>query len=466
VASKQAELFRNRIIGYGTKAADQFEANPLNYRKHPQRQRDAVQASLRELGWIGVVVENKRTGRLIDGHERVWQALQQNEDVPYIEVDLTEDEERLALAVFDPITNMAETDAAILDDLLREVNTGEAALQALLGELAEGAGLYGEKPTGDTEPQIDRAEELRAKWNTAPGQLWQLDEHKLICGDCTDPATVARVMGGDKINLAFTSPPYAEQRDYDQSSGFKPIPPSEYVGWFALVSGNVKTHLANDGSWFINIKPAAKELDTELYVFDLVLAHARQWGWHFVTEFCWERNGIPKQVVRRFKNQFEPIYQFAVGNFKIRPDAVRHKSDNVPKARGKGAGNTSWARHQGGESIFMSGMQGTPGFEWFGDNVGAGMAYPGNRLPTFASTHEATGHAAAFPVGLPQWFVQAYTDTSDIVYDPFMGSGSTLLAAENTNRKARGCELSPLYFATILERWSTHTGKTPVLVDI
>ncbi len=138
---KAAELFRNRIIGYGTKAADQFEANPLNYRKHPQRQRDAVNASLRELGWIGVVVENVTTGHLLDGHERVWQALPNNEDVPYVQVQLTEAEERLALAVFDPITNMAETDVAILDDLLRSVNTGEAALQALLGELAEGAGI-------------------------------------------------------------------------------------------------------------------------------------------------------------------------------------------------------------------------------------------------------------------------------------------------------------------------------------
>lgn len=134
-------VFENRIIQYGTKAADQFEPNPSNWRTHPQRQRDAVQASLRELGWIGVVVENKTTGRLIDGHERVWQALKNNEQVPYIEVELSEEEEKLALAVFDPITYMAETDSAVLDALLREVNTGESALQELLAELAEEAGL-------------------------------------------------------------------------------------------------------------------------------------------------------------------------------------------------------------------------------------------------------------------------------------------------------------------------------------
>lgn len=128
-------VFENRIVGYGTKAADQFEANPLNYRKHPERQRKAVQASLRELGWIGVVVENKTTGRLIDGHERVWQALKNNEDVPYIEVELSEAEERLALAIFDPLTYMAETDSAILDELLQGVNTGEEALQELISQM-------------------------------------------------------------------------------------------------------------------------------------------------------------------------------------------------------------------------------------------------------------------------------------------------------------------------------------------
>lgn len=133
--------FVNRIAGYGTKPADQFQANAFNYRKHPQRQRDAVQASLRELGWIGVVVENITTGALIDGHERVWQALANNEDVPYIQVELSEAEEKLALAIFDPIGAMAETDSVILDALLRDVNTAEAALQELLAELAEDAGI-------------------------------------------------------------------------------------------------------------------------------------------------------------------------------------------------------------------------------------------------------------------------------------------------------------------------------------
>jgi len=159
--AKAQEVFQNRIIGYATKPADQFQANALNYRKHPQRQRDAVNGSLRELGWIAAVIENVRTGNLVDGHERVWQALRNNEDVPYLQVDLSEEEERLALAIFDPITNMAETDAVILNELLQDVNTGEAALQELLATLAESitvpdgdewAAGFGNLPTEDKAP--------------------------------------------------------------------------------------------------------------------------------------------------------------------------------------------------------------------------------------------------------------------------------------------------------------------------
>jgi hypothetical protein len=159
----KANPFANRILGYGVKSADQFMANPHNYRKHPQRQRDAVQASLRELGWIGVVVENVTTGQLIDGHERVWQALAGNEDVPYIQVELSPDEEKLALAVFDPITHMAEIDGTMLNELLQEINTGEAALQELLESMAIDAGLVEPNPISEMwqgMPSFEQDEQL------------------------------------------------------------------------------------------------------------------------------------------------------------------------------------------------------------------------------------------------------------------------------------------------------------------
>lgn len=137
--------WRNRILKYGTKPADQFMANPSNWRKHPEHQRQAVRASLNALGWIGVVVEVKQSGHLLDGHERVMQALEDNADVPYILVDLDEDEEALALATFDPITQMATADRDMLAGLLAQVLAGPLAdmsgVEVLLGQVGQIAGV-------------------------------------------------------------------------------------------------------------------------------------------------------------------------------------------------------------------------------------------------------------------------------------------------------------------------------------
>jgi hypothetical protein len=135
--------WQNRIVGYTTKPADQLAGNPRNPRRHPDKQRKAVKGSLDTLGWIAPVIENVRTGYLIDGHERVMQALGQGDDtpVPVIQVDLSESEEAQALATFDFITYMAEYDRENLDALLKDVETDSAELQALLDEIEQGFGI-------------------------------------------------------------------------------------------------------------------------------------------------------------------------------------------------------------------------------------------------------------------------------------------------------------------------------------
>ncbi|HOJ21828.1 MAG TPA: hypothetical protein PLY56_09860, partial [Armatimonadota bacterium] len=92
-------IWRNRIVGYGEQPASQFLANPNNWRIHPQAQREALRGALNEVGWVQAVIVNRRTGYLVDGHERVWQALQNGDAlVPYIEVDLSPEEEAYVLA--------------------------------------------------------------------------------------------------------------------------------------------------------------------------------------------------------------------------------------------------------------------------------------------------------------------------------------------------------------------------------
>lgn len=438
-----------------------------NSRTHSEQQVAQIAASIREFGFTNPVLIDDDQG-IIAGHGRVQAARVLGlESVPCLRLShLTEAQRRAYVIADNRLALNAGWDfdmlAVELDDL-RDVDFDIDLLGFSREELNEMVGTPNEPP--ENEKDADAVPTALARAVTVRGDVWSLGEHRIICGDCRIGADVRTLTQDREINLAFTSPPYAEQRTYDQASGFIPIPPDDYVRWFEDVAANVKSVLAADGSWFVNIKPPAEGLDTDLYVFDLVIAHVRQWGWHFATEYCWERSGMPKSVTRRFKNQFEPVYQFALGDWKMRPDAVRHESDKVPVARGKGAGTTTLGKAQKG-GVQNAKMQGAVGFKWFKDQYApdGGMAYPGNRLPSFAGSHTAVGHSAAFPVGLPEWFMKAYTDEGDSVFDPFMGSGSTLIAAEKSGRVAFGTELSPIYCDVIVRRWQEFTGKRATLV--
>lgn len=159
MAKKKKINWKNRIVRHGEQPANQFTANALNFRRHPNQQREALRGSLSELGWIQSVVVNKTTGNVIDGHARIEEALSIDEEslVPFVEVEISEAEEKLALATFDPISAMATTDKEVLDILLHEVSTGDAALQQLMSDLAAKEGLIPkDEPLrdGDTSPQI------------------------------------------------------------------------------------------------------------------------------------------------------------------------------------------------------------------------------------------------------------------------------------------------------------------------
>lgn len=114
-------IWRNRIVGTGEKPAKDFIANPLNWRTHPEFQRRALNGILSEVGWVTGVIENATTGNVIDGHARIGEALAQNENtlVPFIRVQLSEEEEKKVLAVLDPIGALAGTD----DERLRELSS-------------------------------------------------------------------------------------------------------------------------------------------------------------------------------------------------------------------------------------------------------------------------------------------------------------------------------------------------------
>jgi hypothetical protein len=145
--------WKNRIVGYGEEAPEQLLANEKNWRGHPKPQQDALSGVLREVGIVQNILVNKRTGSewpegernvetMIDGHLRVALAISEGQPtVPITYVDLTPAEENEILATLDPLAAMAFTDAAKLDELLRDVQSGEAAVQDMIEQLAIRQGL-------------------------------------------------------------------------------------------------------------------------------------------------------------------------------------------------------------------------------------------------------------------------------------------------------------------------------------
>jgi ParB-like chromosome segregation protein Spo0J len=132
-----AQTLRSRIVSLGESAPDQLLANPLNFRRHPPEQLEALRGSIGTLGWVKPVLVNRVTGHVLDGHARVEEALRQEiPSIPVLYVDLTPDEEKLALAVLDPITGMAYQDDRLLTELLAGIQVDSPELNVFLAAQA------------------------------------------------------------------------------------------------------------------------------------------------------------------------------------------------------------------------------------------------------------------------------------------------------------------------------------------
>lgn len=466
------------------KAARGIEYMPVHELKAAARNPKAhneedLDTSVRRFGFTEPVMLDERTGRLVAGHGRVKAVLrlQQAGEKPPDGVQTQgkawlvpvvrgwassndRDAEAYVIASNQLTISGGWKDQELIQ-MLKELNAAEALegvgfsdeeLTALLNSAAAPGSVTGGE---DEVPELPKVPYVQ------PGELYALGDHRILCGDCRKPEDVARLFGPLRAAVAVTSPPYASQREYDEKSGFVPIPADGFVAWYKPVTDNVLAHLTPDGSYFVNIKEHCEEGRRHLYVKDLTIAHVREWGWSLIDELVWVHTGTPGKPQRRFKNGWEPIFHFArTVDIKFRPQAVMHESDSAA-ATGLGKVSTgSNAKAQGkegsGKAISEAAARSSAAM--------GGMAYPSNVLSVGKNT-ESLGHAAAFPVGLPEFCIRAYSDPQDVVFDPFMGSGTTLIAAERTGRLGLGMELSPAYAQLIIERWERYTGSKAVKAD-
>ena len=258
----------------------------------------------------------------------------------------------------------------------------------------------------------------------------------IILGDCLD---VLKKLPENSVNLIVTSPPYADQRK-DTYGG---IYPDEYVKWFLPIAGELFRVLNPKGTFILNIKEKIVEGERHTYVIELIMEMKKQ-GWLWTEEFIWhKKNCFPGKWPNRFRDAWERLLQFnKQKDFDMYQDEVMVPMGDWAKTRLKNLSETDKRRDN---SKVGSG---------FGKNVsmwlGRELAYPTNVLVMSTETSNKN-HSAVFPKELPSWFIRLFTKPNNIVLDPFLGSGTTSVAAFQLDRNSIGIEIQKEYCQLAVE---------------
>jgi site-specific DNA-methyltransferase (adenine-specific) len=259
-------------------------------------------------------------------------------------------------------------------------------------------------------------------------------KHDLYLGDCED---VLKKIPDNSVDLIFTSPPYADQR----KKTYGGIHPDGYVEWFLPKTEQLLRVLKPTGTFVLNIKEKVVDGERSTYIMELILAMRKQ-GWLWTEEFIWhKKNCYPGKWPNRFRDAWERLLQFNKNKkFNMYQEEVMVSMGNWAKTRLKNLSETDKTRD---ESKVGSG---------FGKNISNWLerdkAYPTNVLH-LATECNNKNHSAAFPEGLPEWFIKLFTQVGDTVMDPFMGSGTTNIVANKMRRNSIGIEVVADYYELV-----------------
>jgi len=264
--------------------------------------------------------------------------------------------------------------------------------------------------------------------------------NRVLHGDCEE---VLKGLPDDSVDLIFTSPPYADQRQ----STYGGVTPDDYVSWFLPKAAQFLRVLKPTGTFILNIKERVVDGERHTYVIQLILK-MREQGWLWTEEFMWhKKNSYPGKWPNRFRDNWERLLQFnKQKQFKMHQEAVMVPVGGWSKGR---LSNLSEIDKTRDESRVGSG---------FGKNVsnwvGRDMVYPTNVIH-MATECSNRNHSATFPEDLPAWFIRLFTQPGDVVLDPFIGSGTTALAAARLGRYYVGIDIDK-EFVELARRRAPH----------
>ena len=253
--------------------------------------------------------------------------------------------------------------------------------------------------------------------------------NQVLIGDCLD---LMRTFPDNSVDLIVTSPPYADARKHTYGG----VPAGLYVEWFCERAEEMLRILTPTGSFVLNIKEKAANGERHTYVLDLILALKREVGFRWVEEYVWHKStAAPGKWKYRFRDSWERLLHFSkTHDIKMNQDAVKVPIGNWTSKRLVNLSERDRSRR---ESATRSNV-GRCIANWEGKRT----VYPSNVLHKSPVAHN-TGHSAAFPEWLPEFFIELFTDPGDVVLDPFLGSGTTFRVASRLNRIPSGIEMNP-----------------------
>ena len=391
-------------------ATDKLIPYARNAKRHDAAQVSKLAGSIREFGFNNPVLIDKDNG-IVAGHGRVMAAQKlELKTVPCIRLGHLTDTQRRAYILAD--NRLAEVNSGWDEELLKleikDIDWGELKEISIddfeFGEIDFGEeGKEETQSDADAEPQIDKAEELRAKWGVEPGQLWELGEHRLLCGDSRQKKSTEMLMGGGGLaDMVITDPPYGvayvgktkdalkvENDDVDEKTLAEMC-----KDWFDRAD-----EVSRPGAYWVATVPAGPL--------------------HGVFFFDWKQRGILRQVM--VWNKDSMVLGHSEYHYKHEPILFGWK----PSDRLKNADRTK------------------------------------TTVWDFPRPKASREHPTMKPVEMWAYAIGNHTKSGDTVYEPFSGSGTTIIACEQLGRKCRAIEISPAYVAVAIQRWADATGKTP-----
>ena len=411
------------------RAISELLPHPRNYRRHPEHQLAILRESLRVHGQQKPVVITP-DGTILAGHGLVEAARAEGwseiachiYDGPYPEA---------FLAIDNRASDLAEDDEAALAQLLRDLEAQDQLnaagwqqddLHELLLRL-EAEEKSGRDETFDAEGAMAEAEQQQGPTRVQPGEMWQLGRHRLLCGDATDPANWARLMAGDAAHAIITDPPYAinylggraaqEERIGAKRRGTEVQEGDAY--WDDLTDNEYRTLLTGS----LSLAHQHSDEKAPLYLW-FASSHLRdvldcmsETGWQERNLLVWVKNNGAGALFAQYKHWYEPCF-------------YAFKRGQAPRWHGPTNERTVWEHDK----------------------------------PTVNDLHPTMK-----PLPLIERSIANATELGQLVVDPFLGSGTAIIAAERTGRRCYGFDLDARYCDVIISRWEQFAQAEAVKLD-